>query len=323
MKTSKKLVIGLSLVLIFIVPTLTNFTEAKSDKINVIEDQTGITLQTNYMTLKIVENNPHFIWWYGNQSTSDEMYNVQITKVQEYFGDDDILDNHTELKGISYNLLNNEWEQEIIEGDHFVTVTLTLSGLANGVEIQFIMHIYSEDIVIAGTDQIVEALSEVKFDIVVNNWLFSNDAAGLAFHTQTLESQEMHQVKIRNGTSTENGNASRLLQFESDDNKNKKVAYFGWTTFADIYNEFDIKIDTIDVGNAFLIEGSLGQGSGDPGIIQMYLTYPNYGDSLKLVHDPFVGVYPESFSMPLNFWSIIGGIIASVAIAVIINKRRK
>lgn len=322
MNVSKKIMIGLTLVLMFMIPVFANFAEAKSDKINVIEDQTGITLSTDYMTLKIVENNPHFIWWNGNQSTADEMYNLQITKVQEFFGDDDVLDHQMELNGVSYNLLNNDWEREIIEGDHFTTITLTLSGLTNGVEIQFIMHIYSEDKEIAGTDQIVEALSEVKFDIVVNNWIFSEGATGLAFHTKTLESQKRHQVQIRNGTATENGNVSRLLQFVSGEYGQEKVAYFGWTTFADIYNEFDTRIDTIDVGNAFLLEGSQGQGPGDLGMIQMYLTYPNYGNSLKMVHDPSIGLYPENFNVPIYIWSIIGGIIASVAIAVIIKRRK-
>jgi hypothetical protein len=313
--------IGLSLMLLFMLPTITNFASAKTDDISVNEGQINITITTDYMTMKIVEKKPHFIWWNGNQSTADEMYNVQIIKIQEFFGDDDVLDNQTELAGVSYNLLTSDWTIDIVEGDHFVTVTMTLDNLANGVEIQFIVNIYSEDQIIIGTDKIVEALTEVKFDIIVNNWLFNEDAAGLALQTQVLESQKKHRVRIRDGTANENGNATRTMQFESNEYGDLKVAYFEWATFAYIYDESAL-IDTIDVGNSVLLDGSQGIGPGDQSMIQMYLTYPNYGDSLKMVHDPSIGIYPDSFNVPLYVWPIIGGLIASVAIAVIIKRRK-
>jgi hypothetical protein len=321
MKISKKLMIGMSLMLLFMLPTFTNFASAKTDQISVNEGQISITIATDFMTMKIVEKKPHFIWWNGNQSTADEMYNVQIMKIQEFFGDDDVLDNQTELAGVSYNLLTSDWTIDIVEGDNFVTVTMTLDGLANGAEIQFIVNIYSEDQIIVGTDHIVEALTEVKFDIIINNWLFSEDAAGLTLQTQILESQKKHRVRIRDGTANENGNATQTMQFESDEHGNLKVAYFEWTTFADIYDE-SVLVDDITVGTTFLYDGSQGIGPGDQSMVQMYLTYPNYGDSLKMVHDPSIGIYPESFSVPLYIWPIIGGLIASVAIAVIIKKRK-
>ena len=57
-------------------------------------------------------------------------------------------------------------------------------------------------------------------------------------------------------------------------------------------------------------------------MIEMYLTYPNYGDSLELVHDPSIGIYPEAFSVPLYVLPIIGGFIATVAVAMITKKRK-
>jgi len=321
MKTKIKLMIGISLVALFFLPAFTNYASAKSDKISLKDGQDAITISTDFITLKLVDGKPHFIWWYGNQSTSDEMYNVQFTKIQEYFGADDTLDNYGELSGISYNLLTSDWISEIVEGETSVTVTLTLSGLANDAELQFIINIYEVDQPLEGTDQIIDALAEVKFDIVVKDWVFSEGAAGLAIKSQVLESQQRHRVRVRNGTNEENGNRTRTMQFESEEYGNKKVAYYEWATFADVFDGLS-KISTIDVGTAYIDEGDHGVGSGVSGMVLFWLTYPNYGDSYTLKHDPSIGVFPDAFSVSLYLFPIIGGIIATAAIVVIARKRK-
>jgi len=321
MKTKVKLMIGISLIALFFLPAFTNYASAKSDKISIKEGQDAITISTDFITLKLVDGKPHFIWWYGNQSTSDEMYNVQFTKIQEYFGADDILDNYGELSGISYNLLTSDWISEIVEDETSVTVTLTLSGLANDAELQFIINVYEVDQPLEGTDQIIDALAEVKFDIVVNDWVFSEGAAGLAIKSQVLESQLRHRVRIRNGTVAENGNTTRTMQFESEEQGNKKVAFYEWATFADVYDGLS-KISTIDVGEAYIDESAQGVGPGISGMIHFWLTYPNYGDSYTLKHDPSIGIYPYAFSYPLYLFSIIGGIIATAAVMAIVRKRK-
>jgi len=321
MKTKVKLMIGLSLVALFFLPAFTNNASAESDRISHREGQDAITISTDFITLKLIDSKPHFIWWYRNQSTSDEMYNVQFTKIQEYFGADETLDNFGELNGISYNLVTSEWISEIVEDDTSVTVTLTLSGLANDAELQFIINIYEVDQPIEGTDQIVNALAEVKFDIVVKDWIFSEGAAGLAVKSQVLESQQRHRVLVRNGTNEENGNRTRTMQFESEEQGNKKVAFYEWATFADVYDGLN-KISTIDVGEAYIDEGNQGEAPGVPGMVQFWLTYPNYGDSYTLKHDPSIGIFPDAFSFPLYMFSIIGGIIATAAIVVIVRKRK-
>ncbi|NHJ48544.1 MAG: hypothetical protein FK733_12235 [Asgard group archaeon] len=320
MKINRNIMISMTLLVLFMIPALTNYASAAGG-LGVSENQNGIFIRTNYLTMRIVEDKPHFIWWYGNQSDSDEMYNVQINKIEEFFGNDITLDNQSELGGVSYNLLTTNWNTDIVEDDHYITVTLTSIGLANGAEIQFIINAYSEDQVIEGTDQTVEAFSEIKFDIIVDNWQFSEAAKGLAIRTLTLESQQRHRMRIREGTGAENGNATRTMQFESEDHGNRKVAYFEWATFANIYDESVLE-DTITVGNAFLTEIPDGQGPGIQSMVEMYLTYPNYGDSLKLVHDPSIGVYPDAFAVPLYVLPIIGGLVVTVAIITIIKKRK-
>ncbi|MHA1213288.1 MAG: hypothetical protein ACTSSH_12635 [Candidatus Heimdallarchaeota archaeon] len=319
MKFSKKSMIGLALVMIVFIPAFASMVDAQSDEIGYKASQDGITISTKYMTMKIVEDKPHFIWWNGNQSTADEMYNVQFPKIQEYFGDDDILDTKMELiGGISYNLLNDDWTTEIVEDETSLTVTMTLTGLANGAELQFIVNVYSEEQPIAGTDQVVEALSEIKFDIVIDNWIFTEGAAGLTIETLALESQQRNRVRIRNGTQQENGNATRTMFFESEEQHNNKVAYFEWATFADVSNA----PDPITVGSTIFQDGSEGEGIGIPGMVQIYLTYPNYGDNVLLVHDPSIGIFPDSFSVPLVLLPIIGGLTLTAAIFVILKKRK-
>jgi hypothetical protein len=323
MKTITKIAIGLSLIALFVLPAATQFAAGESDKIGVKDGVDAISINTDFITMKIKAGKPHFVWWNGNQSTADEMYNVQFTTLQEYFGDDEILDSRSELMGgLSYNLVTSEWSYEILEEDHHVQVTLIL-GLANDAKLQFIVHIYTEDQPLIGTDQMVEALTEVKFDIIIDNWTFTPGAQGIALKSQILESQKRHQVRVRSGSDAENGNRTRSMLFESKEHKNAVVAFYEWAEFADVYDGAN-KIDTIEVGQSDLEEGYVGDGPGmdDASITHLWFTYPNYGDSYTLVHDPSIGVYPEAFNLPLYVAPIIGGLVATVIVVGIVRKRK-
>lgn len=323
MKIKTKIAISLSLIALFVLPAATQLATAQSDEIGVKDGVDAITISTNFITMKIKAGQPHFIWWNGNQSTADEMYNVQFTTLQEYFGDDEFLDSRSELMGgLSYNLVTSEWSYEILEEDHHVQVTLSLE-LANNAELQFIVHIYTEDQPINGTDQVVEALSEVKFDIILDNWTFTPEAQGIAIKSQIVESQKRHRVQIRSGTNAENGNRTRSMLFESKEHKNAVVAYLEWAEFADVYDGIS-KIDTIEVGQSSIEEGYDGEGPGmdDPSLIHLWFTYPNYGDSYTLVHDPSIGVNPDAFNLPLYVAPIIGGLVATVIVVGIVRKRK-
>ena len=323
MKIITKFTIGLSLIVLFVLPAATQFTVAKSDKIGVKDGVDAITISTDFITMKINDGKPHFVWWNGNQSTADEMYNVQFTTLQEYFGDDEFLDSRGELVGgIGYNLVTSEWTSEILEEDHHIQVTLTL-GLANDAKLQFIVHIYTEDQLLNGTDETIEALTEVKFDIILDNWEFTPGAQGIAIKSQILETQKKNKVRIRNGTDDEHGNKTRNMLFESKEHGNRVVAFYKWTNFADVYDGAS-KIDTIPVGQSSLEEGYVGEGPGaaDPGMIHLWFTYQNYGDSYILVHDPSIGVNPDAFNLPLTILPIIGGLVTTIIVVGIVRKRK-
>ncbi len=326
MKT--KIIIGIAFIAILLLPISTQFTSAQGDQINVDDKPGMITITTEYITFKFTEGRPNFTWWNGNTSSSDEMYNVHYMTISEYFGDDEILDGLNELiGGLSYNLLTSVWSTDVVEEDENVTITMTMSGLANDVELQFIVHIYTSDQVIVGTDSVVEGLTEIKFDIVVKNWQFSEGAQGLGIKAQIHESQRRNRVRIRSGSVEENGNRSRLMQFESDEYNNAIVAYYEWATFADIYNGSE-KIDTIDVGTTYFNDDIPGPGEGPLGgdhkIHNQWLTYPNYGDSLTMIHDPSIGVDPTAISnnLSLTILPIIGGILAPILVVSLVKRKR-
>ncbi|MBD3191248.1 MAG: hypothetical protein GF308_11420 [Candidatus Heimdallarchaeota archaeon] len=326
MKSITKILIGLIIISLIATPTSLQFVQAENEKIMVTVKEGTITITTDYITMKLVDGKPQFIWWNGNHSTADEMYNVQYTTLQEYFGDDSILDSKNELNGLNYNLITSDWVYDIIEGDDEATITMTLDDLANGAELQFIVHIYNDDQLISGTEEVVNGLEAVKFDIIVKNWQFTEGAQGIGLKAQILESQKRHRVTVRNSTIAESDNHTRKMQFVSQEHGNEIVAYYGWTDFADIYND-SVKISTIDVGTAYFDESDQGQGSGvdDPGMIHQWLTYPNYNDSLTMVHDPFTGINPDAFTaaIPLYILPIIGGLISTTVIIGISAKKRK
>ncbi|MBD3193073.1 MAG: hypothetical protein GF308_20720 [Candidatus Heimdallarchaeota archaeon] len=367
---NKRILVGILLLSLF-VPVFAQNVNGNNGQIDVREDQGTITITTDKLTLKITGGKPHFIWWNGNQSTADEMYKVHFTSISEFFGDDEILDSKDELNGISYNLMTNNWNYEIFEEETEVIVILTLSGLANNAQIQFIVHIYTNDEPIEGSDEVVAALSEVKIDIVIDNWDFSENAQGLALKSSVLEVNQSPRVRVRNGTNEESGNQSRSMIFQSEDYGNDKVAYLEWLTFAEVYNGTE-QISTVDVGTAYF-DGGMGPQSyqlttdldpikmastnnngstppttpptnpsnppinstqpanpndppteGKAGLIHFWFTYPNFGDSYKLVHDPSIGVYEGVFSssVPLYILPVIFAFCVIGGFTIFITKRK-
>lgn len=324
---SKKIMIGIILISLFLIPITPQLTSATNSKIGVGQSGGTITITTEEMTIKIVPNQAHIMWWLGNHSTADEMYKLQLLKIREFMGDDAILDDKTEFGGISYNLISNDWVVDVDEDETEVTITLSLLGLANGADIYLIMHVYNNDTPINGTDQVAEGLTELKFDIIVDNWSFSPMAKGIAIQTYVTEVQHRHRVQIRNGTLTENGNATRKMLFESN-GWNAPIAYFEWAEFANVYNSTTEElVDTIDVGTAYFddLASPPTEAPGfKEGLAHLFLTYPKYGDDLKMVHDPSIGINTDAATVGFSLFilPVIGGLFASAAVLFIVKRRK-
>ena len=328
MKSFKKSIIGISLIGLFLLTLGSQLAAGETDEISVSESMGAITVNTEYFSVKIVPDQAHLMWWYGNKTDGDEMYKLQLMKIREYMGDDDILDNQTELGGLTYNLITAAWTSDIVVGEDNATITLSLEGLANGADLYLVMHIYTVDTPIDGSDQVTDALVEVKFDIIINNWDFSPLAKGVAIQSYLTEVQHRHRVLVRNGTVAENGNTTRTMQFASEAHDDEAVAYAEWTTFANVYNSTDDLVDTIDVGTAYfedLATPPIDTPGFAEGLGHLWLTYPNYGDEHKLVHDPTIGINAELFTETagLNLAIIIGGLSIATIITIIVARRKK
>jgi len=297
---------------------------ALGDPIKYSEIADAITVKTDYLYVKIVPDQGHLMWWSGRNNT-DEMYKLQLVKIQEFGGEDAVLDDHFELLGMPYNLITGDWNYIIDEQEDQLTITLSILGLPNGADIYLVMKVYTEDIPVEGTDYTVKALEELKFDIIVDNWDFSDNAKGYAIQTYLTELRSRNRIRIRNGTMEENCENVKTMQFapEAADNP---IAFYAWTTFAKIYDSTDALIDTVDVGTAYFDDLATPPEEADgyqEGLAHLFLTYPNYGDSLKMVHDPIIGVNDQ-----MNMWLYValpigaGLLLIGIISALVIVKRK-
>jgi hypothetical protein len=320
----KKFVIGITLIGMFLIPAGVQLASAEGP-IRYSEIATAITVQTDYLNVKIAPDQGHLMWWVGRNNT-DEMYKLQLVKIQEFGGDDAVLDDKYELLGQPYNLITGDWQYTIDEQENQLTITLSIIGLPNGADMYLVMKVYTIDVPVLGTDYTVKALDEMKFDIIVDNWDFSTTAKGYAIQSYLTEVRHRNRVRIRNGTAAENGDNLRTMQYASEAAE-EPTAYYAWTTFANIYNSTDDLIDTVDVGTAYFddLASPPEEAPGyQEGLAHLFLTYPNYGDGYKMVHDPIIGAN----ELPAKLWLTVGlpigvGVLLIGIIATIVIVRRK
>ncbi|NHJ83841.1 MAG: hypothetical protein FK734_00180 [Asgard group archaeon] len=325
---AKKLLIGFTLIAMFILPISVNFTAGENDQIDVkVNNGEVVTVTTEKMTIKIIPNQAHIMWYYGDRESTDEVFKLQLVKIREYTGEDTILDDRTEFGGISFNLIRNDWQYTIDLTDTELTITLSLIDFLNDADMYVVMHIYNYDTPIPDTSEVVDALSEMKFDIIINDWVFSEGAQGYAIQSYLTEIEHDHEVRLRNGTLAENGELKRIMYFESFQYQYDVVAYYEWLNYAKVYNDADVLIDTIDVGTVYFDDDTCLPPEDVPGFAEglahIYLTYPNYGDNNKMIHDPTIGVFDlPSATAPLYLLPLLAGLLSVSAIVLIIKRKK-
>ncbi len=320
--------ISLVLIVMLFIPITAQMAAGENDQIDVkVSAGDVVTVTTDKMTIKIIPNQAHLMWYYGARESTDEVFKLQLVKLREFTGEDSILDNREEFGGLSFNLIRNDWQYNIDLTSTELTITLSLIDFLNGADMFIIMHIYNYDTPIPDTDDVVDALSELKFDIIINDWVFSEGAMGYAIQSYLTEIEHDHEVKIRNGTLAENGLLKRTMFFESFQYSYDVVAYYEWLNYAKVYNDADVLIDTIDVDTAYFEDNTCVPPEDIPGFAEglahLYLTYPNYGDNNKMVHDPTVGVVdlaPTNLT-PIYILSIFGGIITTATVILIVRRK--
>ncbi len=318
-----------------------------------IENREGsVFIETPDIKVKLEAGKPDIFFW-STQATQKRkqapLFHVGFYYLAEIFGDDLVLDNRQELGGKIYNFASSavEWTLDIDEdtGDpNHLIATQTSSALADGATITFVYHIYLEDTIVTETldDTVVtyeaKALSEVKFDIIVDGWVFSPEATGLALHVKIHELQYKH--RVRNGervnapeegyriNETESDRTNRTtepdrygIEYMDDDDRR---AYFAWTPEADVFDENGTYIDTVQciaTAASYGFDEDFGKGMQfAKEFINLFLVYPNYGDENKLVHDPVVGI-DDASGVNLSWVALFA--IPIVAFVVLVRKRKR
>ncbi|MHA1910456.1 MAG: hypothetical protein ACTSYA_02060 [Candidatus Kariarchaeaceae archaeon] len=307
---------------------------------NYTGERTGdnIWIRTPQITVKIAGDKPNIVFWDSSQNDSTGVYSVWIHSITELFGDDLVLDDRTELAGQYYNLIAVNWSSAIEETETELTVSLISEALTNGAVVKFIFHAYFvteliEETQIATDDTTtvvtheVKALSEVKFDIIVENWDFTPMAQALVLGVRINELQNRHRLRINETTAPADGatlNRTRI-GFGTEETES---AYFDWVPTYNVYDEDDVLVETNNVTSvmaSYGLRNDHGANSGERfGIdyTNLFFFYENYGDNMTMVHDPTIGV-DDSLAAEDEAPSFELGIIltAMVTFAVIVRRR--
>ena len=337
---------------LFVLSSVSNAVALPGDQVNVENKDGSVFIKTPEITLKLNELKPDFFFRYTDNTVGrfdDLMFHLGFYHVAEVFGDDLIIDDRNEiLGGKIYNLASPtiDWTITSENFTNEIVATQTSSVLDNGATLQFVYHIYLEDQVVEQTLDnettvyySVKGLKEIKFDIIVSDWTFSPGAAGLVFNVKVHELRYRHRVQTGEQVSmpeegirinnTEDFTANRTMDRTRDgigfiDDKKGLEAYFAWTPEADIYDSEDNYVGTVAVvatATSFGQDMTFGQGMEfGQQYINLQLAYPNYGDGLKLVHDPVIGVADAS-GISASWFALLAIPILAAGALVIKRKR--
>lgn len=333
----------------FVVSSISPAVAISEDKAKIDNREGSVFIETPYVTVKLHEGKPDFFVWQTNATDNKKLakFHIAFSHIAELFGDDLIVDSKGELSGGKiYNLASNaiSWDLVTENFTNEIRGTQTSSILDNGATITFVYHVYLQDVVITqdlnGTivSFTTKGLEEIKFDIIINNWIFTPGATGLVFNVKVHELRYKHRIRvgervnqpeadiisethefnpIRNQTHEEYG-------FAFVDDRDRLQNYFAWTPEADVFDENGTYVETVPVvasATSFGQDPTFGNGkSFGKEFINLNLVYPNYGDGLKLVHDPIFGM-PDVSGVSFGLIALIA--IPTLAAAALVIRRKK
>ncbi len=244
-----------------------------------------VTLVTDSISVEITggSNIPAFFYW--NINDPNTTYRVSFDSMFEMLdqnsnGEYD-LGTDKMVPATTIALASYDWEFSDINDDnttiHFNITSIGAHGAQTGPTIQFRIHLTSSD------------ANELKFDIVIDNYEFSDANAYLVLSFKVTvsernkeQNQEMHRSQNKNETRYGYGNG-----------------YFGANETATANNS------TVGVG--------LSSGN-DSGSSKIYIAYEHFDG--KMIHDPVIGVSTTSSSSDQN----IGDTDTSITIIPILSK---
>ena len=350
MYLSKKILVA-SLLTIFLVSALTPAFATPQSGTGVENREGSVFIVTPYITVKLNSGKPDIFIWKTNSTDKPKrqaLFHIGFYHIAELFGDDLIVDSRTELIGGKiYNLVDSSisWTLSVNDTlENEIRVTQTSSQLDNGATISFVYHLYLEETEVSQTldDTVivykVKGLQEVKFDIIVDNWNFTPEAVGLIFNIKVHELQYRHRIRTGDQVNKPEENVKpegtepktnrtqdpKKNGIEFRDDKERAYAYFAWTPEADVFDENNTYVETISCtasAASYGLDVNYGKGyQFGLEFINLLLVYPNYGNGMKLVHDPVVGMY-DTTGLGLSVVALLAIPILAAAALVIRRKR--
>ncbi|MHA1712645.1 MAG: hypothetical protein ACTSW4_01170 [Candidatus Ranarchaeia archaeon] len=286
----------------------------------------NFTVSIDNFTVRInTDTHPLFSFW--REENPDERYLVHLTDLIEFndSNQDGVAQpsERTPLGTLALasgtwevSPIINETEDDLLKAVHF---NYTLTGIDvpffSGLNLQFRFHLYLENttIVSNGIETFVAGGTELKFDIVIENWPWASADNKLALRLLFVTGQHQtlqHRHMVRNQTQ------NQAMVWENEANTTQ--AYFRYNNQVTLKNSTSMQNRNVTSG----LESDLNNPV-------LYIVYPYFTG--QLVHDPTLGIIEttteESSPVPSIFDIIthpyfVGGLTLIVIIASMVVLRK-
>ncbi|WEU40860.1 MAG: hypothetical protein OdinLCB4_002800 [Candidatus Odinarchaeum yellowstonii] len=293
-----------------------------------------LTLQTDKIIVRVTglsgagsNNMPHIIFW--NPDDNNTIYHLKFIQLIEFIdsnGDQVFQYNEIATGNPVFSFASSQWNfSGFVEEENGVSCNFTLDsskipvGILNLSDFEFILavHIYSTDhqITVAGENTTINALYEVKVDIIMKGWDWktSNPNTMLALRVDlTWQTGAEAQLKmgLPGGHSIEAGtviNQGEEKKINNTATIQEQINFTGTDSETLAYFKY-IDVAEDDLGPLNVTASYATTQSG----LKIYLCYPKWTGTL--VHDPTVGVTENILSILPFFLTPIFLILVSVVV---------
>jgi len=255
-----------------------------------------VTLSTDDLTIKVVGANdqPHFHWW--STSNPDIDYHMRFLSIFEV---EDVNENGVYDQGVDtlvspkFTLPTTDWEfsgfETETENGNITAVHFNFTSVTD-VYVQILVHIDMDN------------PSEIKFDLVIDGWVWTRDDSLLVFQFVITESNH-----------GSNGSENAPQNFHKTQTKFE---------FSNGYMEYEPT--ALAAQNQLNVSASHGESTGLHAGESVFLAFPYFGNE-TLFYDPILGISSDSSVSLLDTPTLylVGGVVGVVAIAAIVLKIRK
>jgi len=257
-------------------------------------DDDDIVFETGIMTAKLEGAKPKIEFYYTQDYENETRFKVNFEDLIEYedVNDNGVFDEETDEETLGlgnaewthtsfYNLTDPHTEEWIGIG-----INITATGLFGELEnttVKFRLSMYAYDVTV--DSYTITGGTELKIDVIVDNWPFQAEENGLALEVEIeKEIEGIATVEYEyEGGLEENG-------FYIVNQTGTIFGYFRWVNQSTVTSP-DGKTSIVDVTAAYQVEELEIEEEEVEQKLAVYLCYPNFNGTLE--HDPSVGLNAE------------------------------